>query len=42
VSSPYEVPLAPALRLATGVELVEESVGRLIQLVLGHLNQDGR
>lgn len=41
VSSPYEVPLAPALSLDTGIELVDESVGRLIHLVLGYLNHDG-
>jgi adenylylsulfate kinase len=37
VSSPYEAPLAPALRLDTGGEVVEESVDRLVQLVLDHL-----
>ena len=39
VSSPYEAPLAPALRLDTEVELVEISVKRLIHLVLDRLNQ---
>jgi len=37
VSSPYEVPLAPALSLDTGVELVEVSVDRLIRFVVDQL-----
>lgn len=42
ISSPYEEPLAPDLRLDTDIRLVEESVVQLIQLVLGHLNQNGQ
>jgi adenylylsulfate kinase len=38
VSSAYEVPLAPDLSLETGVERADESVSRLIDLVLAELN----
>lgn len=39
LSSPYEAPLLPALRLYTGVEQVAQSADRLTQWVLCHMNQ---
>ena len=37
VSSNYEVPLEPALRLDTASERVDESLERLMHLLLDHL-----
>jgi len=39
VSSTYEAPLSPNLTLDTGTESIEESVGRLMQLLLCHLRR---
>jgi len=39
VSSTYEAPLSPNLTLDTGTESIEESVDRLMQLLLSHLRR---